>query len=225
MTPDLTKQIAARFEELPEVVQKAIQSADVPKKIQEIGTRHTLHVDQLGTLEDETLMVMMGFVAPDTFAEALASQLQLSPQKAEALAGDISKELFLPIREAMQEFIEQRELLETLSSQKPEAQKAIVNPPYTPPAPTPPPPAPVAPAPTPSAAPKPAPAPAPTPKPVAPQPTVPMEVHDVLQKPTISTPSASPKAAQDTAPVQKPVPEPPKPAPNYKTDPYREIPE
>ena len=42
MDQDLTKKIKDRLEELPEDTRKAVQSADVDKKIQEIGAKNAL---------------------------------------------------------------------------------------------------------------------------------------------------------------------------------------
>jgi uncharacterized protein YciI len=117
MDNELEKQIQARFEELPEDVQKAIQSEDIEKKLTAIGTKHQLHIDQLGALGDETRMVMMGFVDPGEFAQGIAQQLNLDQAKAVAVANDVSTELFVPIRESMQQYMDERALQETLIQQ------------------------------------------------------------------------------------------------------------
>ncbi|KKW42983.1 MAG: Cordon-bleu protein-like protein 1 [Parcubacteria group bacterium GW2011_GWA1_56_13] len=114
MDQDLTKKIQARLEELPEDIRKAVQSADMDKKIQEIGAKNTLHLDQIGNLGDETYMVMLGFTDPAEFAENLAKELNLPKEKAEAVAQDVGTALFIPIRESMQQFMEERALHEAV---------------------------------------------------------------------------------------------------------------
>ena len=114
MDQDLTKKIKDRLEELPEDTRKAVQSADVDKKIQEIGAKNALHLDQIGNLGDETYMVMLGFTDPAEFAENIAKELNVPKEKAEAIAKDIGTALFIPIRESMQQFMEERALHEAI---------------------------------------------------------------------------------------------------------------
>lgn len=212
MGDELAKKVQERFQELPKTVQEAIQSAGFDEKVREVAERHALHIDQTGVLGDETTMVMLGFTNPEDFADVLVEQLHLTKQQAEDIARDINASLFLPIRSLMK---------------KPTA-GVITNPPYTPPTPPAPPtaPAPAAPKPVPPPVPAPTPVPpafkpvvpAPTPvPPTTPKPALPVEMHEALSKPVVSTPPPAPK-------VEAPKEEPPKPA-AYKADPYREIPE
>src|SRR3989344_3445685 len=121
MEQELQKKIEARFEELPDDVQRAIKSADVDKKIRDIAAKHQLHIDQSGALGDEVLMAMMGFTDMAEFAGNIAEHVKVPAEKAEAMAQDIGTTLFIPIRKSMQEFTEQRALQETILAQKREA--------------------------------------------------------------------------------------------------------
>ena len=121
MEQELQKKIEARFEELPDDVQRAIKSADVDKKIRDIAAKHQLHIDQSGALGDEVLMAMMGFSDMAEFACNIAEHVKVPAEKAEAMAQDIGTTLFIPIRKSMQEFTEQRALQETILAQKREA--------------------------------------------------------------------------------------------------------
>jgi hypothetical protein len=69
MEPELEKQVQARLAELPADVRAAIQSADFAKKMQAIGNGHRLHIDQLAALEDEVMLVMLGFADPAELTE------------------------------------------------------------------------------------------------------------------------------------------------------------
>ena len=130
MDQDLTQRIKARLEELPEDIRKAVQSADVDKKIQEIGAKNALHLDQIGNLGDEVYMVMLGFTDPAEFAENLAKELNVPKEKAEAIAKDIGTALFIPIRESMQQFMEERALHEAILEEG--KAHAVQTPPATP---------------------------------------------------------------------------------------------
>ncbi|MBP9711273.1 MAG: hypothetical protein KBD50_03410 [Candidatus Pacebacteria bacterium] len=195
MDPALEQKISARMAELPDNVRQAIVSSDLEKKIQTIGGKHRLHLDQMGKLEDETLLVMLGFAEPDEFATNLASQIGIAQSEAQAIAEDLGNEVFLPIRQSMQDFLEESSLLETLS----EATKDVI------------PPASGVGSPTVPVAPKPAPVP-PVPSAPAPQ-SHPSDM--MLSQKTVTVPPAP--ANTPAAPPQKPT--------NYKADPYREPPE
>jgi hypothetical protein len=99
MENDLAEQIKQRLAELPPNVLAAVQSADLGDKVRAIGQKQGLHIDQLGELEDETLMVMLGFSAPEDFGGRLSSALKVSREQGDALAQAINNDIFLPIRE------------------------------------------------------------------------------------------------------------------------------
>lgn len=106
MEQNIAEQVQKRMGELPEDVRRAIQSADFDKKLQDVATKHQLHIDQTGSLEDETLLVMMGFTQPAEFAKHIEEQARVPADKAAQIAGDISQQIFLPIRESMKKFME-----------------------------------------------------------------------------------------------------------------------
>ena len=54
-----------RFKELPRVVQNAITSADVRKRMRELADTHKLHLDQWETLENEVMMTLFGVLPVD----------------------------------------------------------------------------------------------------------------------------------------------------------------
>lgn len=111
MEEELQQQIQKRMDELPEDVRQAIQSAELGKKLQEIGNKHQLHIDQVGTLSDETVLVLLGFSDPGEFVGTLTEGLHIPSQEAEKIAGDVTEQVFLPIRESMQAFMEGQESL------------------------------------------------------------------------------------------------------------------
>ena len=137
MEEDILNKIKLRLAELPPDVQQAVQSADLGARIQKIGTKHHLHIDQMGNLQDEVYLVMLGFEDPDAFSQNLATNLHIPIEQAAQIAADVSAEAFLPIRESMQVFAEKQEMAEVAVDQK-------LPPPKTPPPQTLPPPAPAA---------------------------------------------------------------------------------
>src|SRR3989338_1030179 len=101
MEEDLQKQIEERLAELPADVQNAIAASDMEQKLNAVGAKHHLHIDQIGYLQDETLLIMLGFAEMSTFAEALGKALSVPAEEAKMLAEEVSNQIFVPIRESM----------------------------------------------------------------------------------------------------------------------------
>src|SRR5690348_7507243 len=95
------QQLKKRLEELPPVVRQAIMSSDFEAKIQSIGAKASLHIDQIGILQDETVLVMIGFADPSEFPNHLIERLHLDSTKAQELTKAVGEQIFLPIRDAM----------------------------------------------------------------------------------------------------------------------------
>lgn len=102
---ELQKQIEERIAKLPEDIQLAIASNDLGKHIQTIGQRHQLHIDQMEMLQDEVMLVMLGFVNPEDFTAQLQEQVRIPGEKARGITTDIQNEIFMPVRESMKSLI------------------------------------------------------------------------------------------------------------------------
>jgi len=189
MDDDITKKVQNRYAELPADVKKAVESADLNTRVQTIGVKNHLHLDQMGVLQDETLLVMLGFESPDNFVNALTKALNISPDQAAAVSTDINNEIFAPIRESLKKFSAPVSAPAPTPSQTP---ATIPTPVVVKPAPV-------------STTPTTTPA---TPIPKAQVPLAPHPHDLMLVEKTVTTPPAAP---------EKPT--------NYKTDPYRELPQ
>lgn len=208
MDQSIQEKIAQRLAELPADVRQAIQSAAWESKLQEIGHRHALHIDQIGILENETLLVMLGFASAEEFSAQIAQQLQIPPDKAQLLTIEINTGVFLPIRESMKHFMEERSKKESsaLGTPPPPAAPTTIS--STPAAPK------ATPSPTSSRLPTvgtPALA-APEPKPAQPAQDAPKPV-DLHVETILSSPTSSVTPQQPATPPENPV---------VKVDPYRE---
>lgn len=116
MEKESDEQIKKRLAELPSDVRQAIESVDLGEKVRAVGTRHGLHIDQLAALEDEIMLVMLGFADPSEFTERLEQGLGLLPEKATEVTGEVVEEFFLPIRESMKHFMAAQTAEHTLTA-------------------------------------------------------------------------------------------------------------
>ncbi|MFA7309602.1 MAG: hypothetical protein WC050_01720 [Candidatus Paceibacterota bacterium] len=103
---DIDEIIKERFKQLPTVVQQAIISADVEKELRALAQTHKLHIDQWGTLEDQVQMTLLGIIHSDDLASNLQKKIGMPQSEAEALAADISRVVFEPIRQELERQLE-----------------------------------------------------------------------------------------------------------------------
>lgn len=101
MEPEQTKideQLKEQFKSLPKVVQDAITSADVAKHMRELADMHKLHLDQWESLENEVMLTLLGIQPIADIQKNIKNEVGLTDEVASALAADISKIVFEPIR-------------------------------------------------------------------------------------------------------------------------------
>lgn len=95
-----------RFEQLPEDVRKAIIATPWKERLSQISDKHNLHIDQAGRLGEETVIVMFGLEHPDNLIPNIAKHIGVSEEKAEAIAEDLNREIFLKVRESLKKIFE-----------------------------------------------------------------------------------------------------------------------
>src|SRR3989344_1469422 len=106
---ELDTKLQARFALLPKVVQDAITSADVEKRLRVLADTHKLHLDQWETLENEVMLALLGFSPTEELVENIKTEVGVPENVAQELAGDISKVIFEPIRQELERELEHPE--------------------------------------------------------------------------------------------------------------------
>lgn len=99
---ELQQTLVERFQTLPKTVQDAVTSADVQARMRELAGKHKLHVDKWALLENEVMLTMLGLEKTNELAKNIAKEIDMPQEAAEALAADISKVVFEPIRAEME---------------------------------------------------------------------------------------------------------------------------
>jgi hypothetical protein len=102
----LQQQLGERLKQLPKVVQDAIASADVQRHLRELASTHKLHIDQWELLENNVMLTLLGFQEPEALPTELQKDLNVDTAVASALAEDISRVVFAPIREELEREIQ-----------------------------------------------------------------------------------------------------------------------
>jgi hypothetical protein len=93
------------FKKLPPELQKAVMANDLRQKLVVLTQKYRLHIDKAGVLENEVVLVLMGLENPDEFVNNARRELGLSPEDARGLARDVNDQIFHPIRETLESFI------------------------------------------------------------------------------------------------------------------------
>lgn len=104
-----TKEILKnQFKKLPEDIQSAILAVDLRSKMQFITKKNNLHIDQAEALENEAVFVLLGLEHPNNLIANIAKHAEVSEEKAEAIAEDLNREIFLKVRESLKKIFEER---------------------------------------------------------------------------------------------------------------------
>ncbi len=88
---------------LPSDIRQAIANTDLAGEFKKIAEKHGLLLDQNGSLQTETLLVMIGLRPSSDFVDNLKKNLDISRNEATSIAEDVNKEIFYSIRQSLQQ--------------------------------------------------------------------------------------------------------------------------
>jgi hypothetical protein len=106
---ELQELFQKRLGELPQVVQNAIRSADVQKRLRNLADTHKLHLDQWQVLENEVMLTVLGFQQIDSLEKNIKDQVGVSEEIARALTESANQLIFEPIRAELERGLEHPE--------------------------------------------------------------------------------------------------------------------
>ena len=78
------------------------------EKLRKISDKHNLHIDQAGHLGEETVLVMFGIEHANNLVANITKHAEVTEEKAEAIAEDLNREIFLKVRESLKKISEER---------------------------------------------------------------------------------------------------------------------
>ena len=91
MDTETQKILKEKFLALPDDVKQAILSLNLTAILQSIGKKNALMIDQLGLLETEVMIVLLGLESPDNFSDNIKRQLKISPYQGNVIAKDVNE--------------------------------------------------------------------------------------------------------------------------------------
>ena len=98
-----TQEIKKYIDALPPLVRTAVLAPDWHARIGEIGTKYSLHLDQISELEYETLFVMIGMEPETDFIDNIEKEVSVSRILATQLAEEINDRVFKVILKSIED--------------------------------------------------------------------------------------------------------------------------
>ncbi|MCE9643812.1 hypothetical protein K8Q93_00995 [Candidatus Parcubacteria bacterium] len=89
------------FDKLPKLVQDAILGADVSEAVQAIGKKRALLLDQVGNLETEVMLLLVGLADSEEFPDNLEKNLGVDSFVAQDIVTDVNELILEPIKARM----------------------------------------------------------------------------------------------------------------------------
>ena len=99
---DVRQEMNTRFALLPEQLQKVIMGNDYEQTLLAVAKAHKLTFDELGTLELETTMVLLGMTQPADYRDELQGELKKNDDEIDPLVKDVNEKVFGPVRAALE---------------------------------------------------------------------------------------------------------------------------
>jgi hypothetical protein len=103
---DLQQQLKERLSQLPKVVQDAITSSDVEKRLRTLSDTHKLHLDQWQIFENEVMLALLGFQHIEDLQKNIQTHVGVAEDVAHALAESANTTVFEPIRAQLERELE-----------------------------------------------------------------------------------------------------------------------
>jgi hypothetical protein len=105
MNSETQKLIDERMAKLPAYIRTALAQIHWGEQIISIGKKNGLHIDEMGALQTETVLVLVGLVHPDQYAKNLQHELHIPKEKIDAIIMDVNEKVFKNIRQSLIDFI------------------------------------------------------------------------------------------------------------------------
>ncbi len=94
---DLNK-VEEQLKKVPENIKKLFFSIDTARKIEEIGQKNDLHIDQIDTLIEETGYSIIGLKPPTQFVDIISRALKIDGVVAKKIANEINMNILSDIK-------------------------------------------------------------------------------------------------------------------------------
>ena len=112
MDPEIEEIIKKQMEKLPIEVRRLLANPELNNKIINIGKKNGLDEEQLGILQIETNLVMLGLVHLDEYQNELKSRIKIPDEKINNIINATKEQILNNIQEKLKEFYQQTDNIE-----------------------------------------------------------------------------------------------------------------
>lgn len=110
MSENNTEQlIKDHLKTLPKPVKDAIASFDWTREVFSIGQKKSLHVDAIGEIQTEVMLVVLGLISPKEFYDQMVSRIGIKDELALEIADEVNEKVFVRIRNFMKNYYAEQE--------------------------------------------------------------------------------------------------------------------
>lgn len=100
----IEQQIRDAYQNLPEIVKKAIADSNWAEEISRIGKKFNLRLDQTAALENNVTLIMLGLLSVTEFVANFKSDMNINAEDVQnGIISDLEKNIFAKIRSALVE--------------------------------------------------------------------------------------------------------------------------
>ncbi len=103
---EMKDKILERFNNLQPEIQAAIMNSNYEKILYDIAQNHKLNIKEMGELEFNTTLVLLGQIHPDEYAMNLEEDLKLPKETIDAIVGEVNEQIMKNIREIIKKNFE-----------------------------------------------------------------------------------------------------------------------
>lgn len=103
MDPEFKAKIEERMQEIPAPLAEAIRESGWETIVFDIGRKHALHINDIGNMQNELILVLTGISHPDNFNSFVRSDLGVSTEK----ANDIIEQINLRVNEKIKDHLKE----------------------------------------------------------------------------------------------------------------------
>lgn len=95
-------ELASRFQLLPEDIKAAIMDTGYQEKLFNLAKAEKLTYEELGVLETETTMVLLGMTKPADYRDELQMELKKNDAQIDSIVKAVNEQVFAPIRSSLE---------------------------------------------------------------------------------------------------------------------------
>ena len=90
--------ILKKIQELPPNIRKAVETFDWSTEVLHIAQDNQIHIDDIETFRNETLLVIVGLTAATDYEKKLVAHMGITHEVAENLVADANQHIFRPLQ-------------------------------------------------------------------------------------------------------------------------------